>query len=147
MTPKRAIQIEQLHKLMEDVERVSKRQGSPSPGEFLATVMSGQDPRPMDSPLYELVRKIALREFTGGDPHPSEEEWTTIQTMVLDSDLYKASRVPIEQSLTAAQKLMEYLHAKMKAVEVSGGLDVKVEVKPLTGDELDAFKERFDDEF
>ena len=147
MKAKQEVQLNQLQRLIDQVGKTSKDLGGVLPGEFLASVMSGKDPRPMDSPLYKLVRKIALREFSGGDPMPTPEEWEQIRTIVLESGLYRAARVPIEQSLAAAQKLMEFLHARLKAVEISGGLGVQMEVKPLTGAALDAFKKRFEDEF
>lgn len=142
-----SVQYIQLRRLIDDVDRVATEKGIPAPGEFLAMIMAGQDPRPMDSPLYELVKRIQFREFAGGDAYPTPAEWSDIIDMVLNSDEYRRSRIGIEQSLRASEKLMEYLHAKMKAVEVSGGLDVKLEVTPLTGDELDAFKAKFEDEF
>ena len=144
---KKAVQLEQLQRLISDVERVTIEKGSPAPGEFLASVMSGFDPRNIESPLYDIVRKISLREFTGGDPLPTMGEWTEISSIVLSDSQYRKARVPIEQSLQAAQRLMDFLHAKMKAVEVSGSMDVTLEVKPLSGADLDAFKERFENEF
>lgn len=138
---------ERLRDLIKQVSKVADETGALPPGEFLATVAAGIDPRPIDSPLYTIVHRIASRGFSGGDPMPTMDEWMNIQEIVLNSGEYKKSRVSIEQSLQAATKLMDFLHAKMKAVELTGDLDVKLEVKPLTGADLDAFKERFEDEF
>ena len=148
MMDKSSVQLNQLQRLINDVDKVAKESGAPAPGEFLARVMSGEDPRPIDSPLYGLVKRIGFREFHNqGDPYPTPEEWGMICEMVLGSDEYQKSRVDIDQSLNAASRLMEYLHAKMKRVEIQGGLDIQIEVKPLTGADLDAFHERFSNDF
>ena len=148
MKPKPKTQLDQLQRLIREVDRVSADMDVPPPGEFLATVMAGRDPRDMDSPLYTLVQKIALRAFqTGQNDMPEESEWAAIKSLVLETDHYRQARVSIEQSIQAATKLMEYLHAKMKAVEMTGGVGVQLDVKPLTGDDVKAFKERFEDEF
>jgi len=148
MIDKHSTQMNQLQRLIKEVDTVASDKGSPAPGEFLARVMAGEDPRPIDAPLYALVKRIAFREFSGqGDAYPTPDEWSLITEVVLSTDEYKQARVGVEQSLRAAEKLMEYLHAKMKSVEVQGQLDVRLEVVPLTGDDLTEFKARFDDEF
>lgn len=140
-------QMGQLQRLIDEVDRVSRERGAPGVGEFLATVMSGKDPRPVESPLFSMVKKISFREFTGGEAFPTPHEWEAITTEVLGSGRYERAFVDIGLSTRAAEKLMEYLHAKMKAIEVNANVNARVEVVPLTGDELDAFKERFEDEF
>lgn len=148
MIDKQSIQMNQLQRLIEDVDKVAQEHGSPPPGEFLANVMAGRDPRPVDSPLFTLVKGIAYREFTGaGDPFPSPDEWQLIVEIVLGSEDYQKAPVSIEHSMRAGEKLMEYLHAKMKRVEVQGALDVQLRVEPLTGDDLEAFRERFNKDF
>lgn len=147
MKPRQKLQLDRLNALIEQVDRVSDERGSMPVGEWLATVMSGLDPRPINSPLYDLVRKSAMREYTGGDPRFTDEECELIRHLVLETDEYKHARVTLDQSMSAANKLMDFLHAKMKAVEVSGGLDVRLEIQPLTEAELDAFRARFDDEY
>jgi len=137
----------QLARLIDEVDKVTQERGAPAVGEFLASVMTGQDPRPVDSPLFAMVKRISFREFTGGEAFPTLEEWTTLVSMVLGSGLYERAPVSIEQSQRAAEKLMEYLHAKMKALEVSTTLDAKIQVVPLSGTDLDDFHERFNDEF
>jgi hypothetical protein len=148
MIEKQSTQLNQLQRLIDEVDRVATESGAPAPGEFLARVMAGEDPRPLDSPLYTLVKRIAFREFSGqGESFPTPEEWSTVVCMVLDSDEYQRARVTMDQSIKAGERLMEYLHAKMRSIEVQGNLGIKLEVKPLTGEDLDAFKERFNDEF
>ena len=148
MIDKHKTQLNQLQRLIDAVDSVASDMGSPPPGEFLATVMAGTDPRPIEAPLYALVKRIAFREFSGqGDAFPTPEEWSMITETVLSTDEYKQSRVTLDQSLRASERLMEYLHAKMKSIEVSGAMNVRVEVAPLTGADLDEFKARFDNEF
>lgn len=140
-------QMGQLQRLIDEVDKVARERGAPAVGEFLATVMTGKDPRPVESPLFSLVKKIAFREFVGGESFPTPEEWAAIVGEVLGSGLYERANVDIGLSTRAAERLMEYLHAKMKAIEVNANVDARIEVVPLTGADLDAFKERFEDEF
>ena len=148
MIEKQTTQINQLQRLIDEVDKVARDRGAPAVGEFLATVMSGKDPRPVESPLYALVKRITFREFTiGGDPFPTPDDWIAIVTEVLGSGLYEKAFVDIGLSTRAAEKLMEYLHAKMKSVEVNATVDARIHITPLTDDELDGFRERFNDEF
>ena len=148
MIEKQSTQLNQLQRLIDEVDRVAIESGSPAPGEFLARVMAGEDPRPLDSYLYTLVKRIAFREFSGsGENYPTPEEWATVVETVLGSDEYRKAPITIDQSLRATEKLMEYLHAKMRSIEVQGNLGIRLEVKPLTGEDLDKFKEKFDEEF
>lgn len=138
----------QLQRLIDDVDKVAKEQGSPPPGEFLAHVMTGHDPRPVEAPIYALVKKIAFREFTDtGEAFPTPDEWALIVEIILGSGEYDKAPVSIEHSMRATEKLMEFLHAKMKRVEVQGALDVQLKVEPLTGDDLEAFRAKFQSDF
>jgi hypothetical protein len=135
-------QLKQLHTLIEQVEVTTKSLGGQLPGAFLASVMSGYDPREVDSPLFTLVKKISFRDLEGGENFPTPEEWLAVSEEILSGG-YERARVPVEQSQRAAEKLMEFLHAKMKAVELSGQVETVVKVEPLTGEELERFRERF----
>jgi len=144
---KQKTQLEQLAKLVEEVDDVCLETGTPSPGAFLATVMAGEDPRPVESELFKLVKRIAYRDLMGGDPFPSKEEWLELVSIVLGSDAYVKTPLDASMSVRAAEKLMDFLHAKMKAVELSGATTHLVKVEPLTAEEVDLFRERFNDEF
>lgn len=87
-------------------------------GESLAMLSIGLDPRVDTGPLYALVYKI----FKDGRL-PEEHEWTQICDLVVESPLYKPSRVDLKASQQATERLMEYMYPKRKAVELSGGLE------------------------
>lgn len=150
MTAKATIQYEQLSKLIQQVDKTTGEAGAPGVGEFLACIMTGRDPRPIDSPLFTLVKRIAMRQYDMSimsASMPNEFEWSEIVNIVLNSGLYQKAFVDVKQSQQAAEKLMEYLHAKMKSVELSGSIDHHIKIEPLTGRALEAFKDRFEEEY
>jgi len=136
-----------LDQLRERVSRLCDRTDVPEPGEFLASLMSGSDPRRRDPLLRSLV--LAVVRESGGDQSipPNSEDWSEIVSLVLDSGLYETEPVPLEVSTAAARELLQYLEAKLKAVEVSGDLDVNLRVVPLTDDEIKRFKGIWDGQF
>ncbi len=109
---------------------------------FLESVMNGQDPRRL-SRLYELVMEID--NFNDGDIPKSD--WNEVVELVTDS--YRYHTVSMKESLTASRTLAEYLHPKRKQVEVSGSTDGKGNSsnQPLTEEEIELFKEKFNDDF
>lgn len=104
--------------------------------------MNGQDPRGL-SRLYKLVTDI--HDFSDGEPDPSD--WAEVVDIVV-SDL-KYRPVNIGESITAAKTMSEYLYAKRKQVDTNGGSGEGGSAynNPLTEEEIDLFKERFNDEF
>lgn len=119
----------------------------PEPGVFLAEIMSGRDPRNQCSKLYKFVKSLAE-----SDEEPNEIDFEYIKFLVLGVpplfiSQYEPERVDINQSIKAAEKLIEYLHAKLKAVEVSGNVAVEHRVVPLTDDEAKVFLKRWNKEF
>jgi len=135
--------------LLADVEAACEATGAPSPGEFLARAMAGEDPRPLDGELFMLVKRIAFREFdpAGGEPYPTREEWDRIIEIVIGSGLYNVDRVSFRDSMRAAENLMEFLHAKMKAIELSGSVGVDLTIHPLTDDEVKTFAQWYNDRY
>jgi len=109
---------------------------------FLEAVMNGQDPR-RKSTIYTLIMDI--QDFTGGDIGPSE--WAELVDHVITN--YKYKEVSLSESSGAARTLAEYLYAKRKQVDHSGGSAGKYDPaqQPLTEDEIELFKEKFNDEF
>ena len=108
---------------------------------FLESVMNGQDPRRLSS-IYRLVHDI--NDFSGGDLTPSD--WAEIVDHVTERYQYHVTH--ISESMSAAKTLAEYLHPKRKQVEISGmGEGTNVASSPLTDDEIELFKEKFNDEF
>jgi hypothetical protein len=136
-----------LEELRNQVADLCSRTEVPEPGEFLASLMSGVDPRKRDPLLRSLVL-AAVRE-AGGDRSvpPSPEDWSDIADLVLDSGMYDSEPVPLETSYQAATKLMEYLHAKLKSVEVSADVNLSAAVVPLTDEEIERFKRIWDSRF
>lgn len=108
---------------------------------FLESVMNGQDPREY-SELYELVCEID--DFCGGEP--TKSEWNEVVDFVMSR--YKYRPVSLSESTSAAKTIAEYLHAKRKNIETSevNGADGGAS-KPLTEEEIELFKEKFNDEF
>lgn len=113
------------------------------PAEFLAEIVAGRDPRPLDTSLYELIKDLDAE-----DEMPSKDEWAIIKHMVLHTDKYKRERVSVEESTKAAMKLMEFLHPKQKSVEIEGTLHHEHKILPtLNKKEMKAFKKVFEDLF
>ena len=109
---------------------------------FLESVMSGQDPRRRSS-IYELVMEID--SFTGGKL--SSGDWAEIVDHVRDN--YSYHSVPLGESINASKTLAEYLYAKRKQIDINdgtGSASSKAE-EPLTAEEIELFKEKFNDDF
>lgn len=136
-----------LDELRDKVSRLCERTEVPEPGEFLASLMSGTDPRKRDPLLRSLV--LGVIRGNGGDRTvpPSPEDWSFIVDVVLDSGLYDDEPVTLETSYAAAKELMNYLNAKLKAIELSGEVDHNVRVVPLTDEEIERFKTIWDSKF
>lgn len=136
-----------LDELRERVEALCSRVEVPEPGEFLAALMAGRDPRKRDPLLRSLV--LAAVRDAGGDRSvpPSPEDWSDIVDLVLDSGMYAEEPVPLETSYQAARGLMEYLHAKLKSVEVSADVNLSAAVVPLSDEEIARFKRIWDARF
>lgn len=108
---------------------------------FLESIMNGQDPRRLSS-IYELVMEID--SFTNGEL--SKSDWNEIVDHV--TNRFKYQVVSMSESIAAAKTLAEYLHAKRKHIEMGGSSAVADPSQhPLTPEEVDVFKERFNDEF
>lgn len=108
---------------------------------FLESLMTGQDPRRLSS-IYELICEID--SFTDGDI--SKDDWAEIVDHV--TSRFKYHVVTVTESLTAARTLAEYIHPKKKHIEMnstSSGAEAKLPA--LTEEEIELFKERFNDEF
>lgn len=104
--------------------------------------MNGQDPRNI-SRLYKLITDI--HDFNDGDVDPAD--WAEVVDLVLTE--YKYRPVAIGESITAAKTMAEYMYPKRKQIDtndISGGSGSVID-NPLTGEEIELFKERFNDEF
>jgi len=129
--------------ILEKVQSICLMAGCPEPDEFLASVMTGVDPRFDASPIYHLISEIVR---SNGDAPPNEKEWAQIRTMVLDDPAYRPARVELPVSIKAGERLMDHLYPRLKAVEVTGDAKPR-EVQPLTESELAKFKKSLDDEY
>lgn len=134
--------------LQKTVEDLMREKGAEygDPAEFLASIVAGIDPRPIKSALYKLVKQID--ESVGVDGLPDATDWSMIKHLVLDSGCYTHERVDISTSMNAALKLIEFLHPKQKAVDLSATVDATVRVLPaLTDEEMDLFNQFFKENF
>lgn len=108
---------------------------------FLEAVMNGQDPRKV-SELYALVMDI--EDLSNGNP--SRDDWNELVDFVVRNHKYTA--VSLSESTSAANTLASYLHAKRKQIErgdigsIGGG-----KTEPLTDEEIERFKRKFNSEF
>lgn len=108
---------------------------------FLESLMTGQDPRRL-SDVYKLV--LDIQDFSDGEP--SSEDWAEVVDLVMER--YKYHSVSMSESANAAKTLAEYLHAKRKNVEITGADSANGRAsEPLTEEEIELFKEKFNDEF
>ncbi len=127
---------------VEDLRDLINKGQAKDPLIFLEAVMNGQDPRNI-SRIYKLVMDI--HDFSDGDVDPAD--WAEIVDLVLAE--YKYRPVGIGESITAAKTMSEYLYAKRKQVDTNGGSGDggSVHDNPLTAEEIELFKEVFNDEF
>ena len=108
---------------------------------FLEAVMNGQDPREQ-SGIYKLI--LEIDSFTGGELEPSD--WNELVDYAINHAKYKP--VTLGESTGAARTLAEYLHAKRKQIEkLDGNSGGNASSTPLTEEEIELFKEKFNDDF
>lgn len=107
---------------------------------FLESVMCGQDPRQL-SHIYRLA--LDINDFSGGEP--SREEWDELFQQI--EKKLKYQEVDFKASSQAAKTLAEYLHAKRKQIETFTSNSLDLASQPLTAEEVELFKERFNAEF
>ncbi len=122
-------------------ERIHKGEAN-DPLVFLEAIMGGQDPRKF-SRVYDLVCDID--EFSDGDI--SKDDWAELFECVKEH--YRFSTVSVTESHSAAKTLAEYLHPKRKQIDIKGvGINgIEAIISPLTEEEIELFKEKFNDEF
>ncbi len=133
--PNKPLTISQLRELVNQGE-------SKDPLVFLESVMNGQDPRQLSS-IYELIMEID--SFSDGDI--SKEDWHEILDHVMARFKYKT--VSMADSMNASKTLAEYLHPKRKQIDLVGETNSASDPSshPLTEDEIELFKEKFNDDF
>jgi len=108
---------------------------------FLESVMNGQDPRKQSS-IYQLVMEID--DFTGGDI--THADWSELVDHVITHNKFHS--VSLTESVNASKTLAEYLFAKRKQIDITDNRDGAVIVNsPLSVEEIELFKETFNDEF
>lgn len=139
-----------IQSLRKDIAEACERHQVPDPARWLASIMAGQDPRNMDAPIIDLIRKIEYREFDeeGGTPFPDESEWRELVDHVLSSGLYEHARVPIGESHKAAQKLMEFLHKNQKSITAEiKEVPKRKKPKAITEKDIQRVRKIFNDVF
>ncbi len=107
---------------------------------FLECIVQGSDPRNISN-IYNLLEEIKTFE---GDSI-CQSSWEELRNLLLSEHKYNI--VSIEQSFQAAKTIAEYLHPKRKQVDIYGNNNDSGSSTKLTVEEIDLFKERFNDEF
>lgn len=109
---------------------------------FLESIMNGKDPRKLSS-IYNLVREID--SFSDGVP--SEADWREIVDHVSSNYYYHS--VSLSDSIGASKTLSEYLFAKRKQIDMTGmgSAEGGMLVEELTEEEIEVFKEKFNEDF
>lgn len=125
-----------------DIRELIKKGDVQDPIAFLEAVMSGQDPRGF-STLYDMA--YDMQEFSEGEP--TVEEWAELWEHIQAACKYR--QVTLTESLGASKTLAEYLHPKRKQIDIysASGSTGSIADSPLTEEEIELFKERFNDEF
>lgn len=134
-----------LDDLKDRVAALCKETDVPEPGEFLASLMAGTDPRKRYGLLYTYTKRLVKDQ--GPDEPPGADDWDFIRDLILDSGFYEPEPVALEQSIKAAEKLMDFLHAKLKAQEVTVNASVTHKVEAPTPDQIRKFKEIWDSQY
>lgn len=128
------LKIEQLRELINKGE-------AKDPLIFLEAIMNGQDPRGF-SGIYKLI--MELDDFTNGNLEQSD--WNELVDYALNHAKYQP--VNLNDSANAAKTLAEYLHPKRKQVEkIDPNTTADGSSTPLTEEEIELFKEKFNEEF
>jgi hypothetical protein len=133
---------EKQESLKQRINNLCKQTNTPLPAEFLASVMAGIDPRKEEGSLFKLINKIAL-----SGRQPTREQWEMVCDIVLSTDAYMKDRIDSVTSIKAAEKLIEFLEPKLKAVELSGTLNHNVSVAPMTKEQVKQFKDWWKEQY
>lgn len=112
----------------------------PSPVEFLTRIMGGTDPRRVSS-VYLKIKEL---ESEYGTEPPDEYDWLDLVELIKQE--YRGSIVEISKSQDAAKQLMEYMHPKRKAIEMTQVAQV-VDSTKLTRREIKNLRKAFDLDF
>ncbi|PHS61205.1 MAG: hypothetical protein COB09_18630 [Thalassobium sp.] len=131
---------------MDDVEKkvfdMCEETGTPMPLEFLATIMSGRDPR-RNSNIYTHLKLI--QDHYQDDAPPSHSHYWEDLVYMIENE-YEEAPVTLQESQAAAKQIAEYVHSKKRNVQVSGELTVQ-KVQPLTSKEVRLFQKKFDSRY
>jgi hypothetical protein len=127
------------------VDRYCADNDVPEPHMFLLRLMMGEDPRPQPSDLFKMVNEIHQKD---PDQLPTAEQWDEIKSYILHSAEMYGQPIDINTSKAAAEKLYDSIWPKLKALDLSGGVQHAVGVAtPLTEDEIKEFTKNFNQEF
>ena len=108
---------------------------------FLESIMNGQDPRKF-SGIYDLIMEID--SFSNGEIEQSD--WTEIVDYVINHARY--SPVSLSESHSAAKTIAEYLHPKRKQIDMNtSSSEASGAAVPLAEEDIELFKEKFNDDF
>lgn len=130
--------------LLKDVARVMDEKSIGSPAEYLATVMSGEDPRIDDTRLLDIVSEIRER---GLDATPTLDEWLEIMDIIINNERYHKIMLPIEHSNKAAEILAKHLYTQKTEQKTKAQIEAHVKITPLKKKEIRKFKKIFNEEY
>lgn len=103
--------------LAAEVRETCETLGAPTPGAFLAHVMSGHDPRAVRlSRIGELVDEIRER---GAESVPTQAEWYELSDLISDVLGVYGGPVDLGTSVDAAKTLVRAMAAESTAVAAS----------------------------
>lgn len=126
---------------IEDLRELIHKGEVKDPLVFLESVMTGQDPRKLSS-IYELICEID--SFTDGNI--TKSDWSEIVDAITAN--YKYHTVSLGESINASKTLAEYLYAKRKHIEINkNDATDDISDSPLTEEEIELFREKFNDDF
>jgi len=135
---------ERKKQLREEIDEHLDALGAPPVHIQLASYSAGIDPCGVVSQLWELLEQCHRYRVDG---RPRATDWERLWDHVTENPALRGGVVDRELRLSATKELMPYLHAKLKAVHVSGELSHLVSVEPLTDEDIDKLKERMKNEF
>lgn len=128
--------------LTENVQKICKELGCPEPAEFLTYIACGVDPREVNS-LYRYLHTLKKKI---GEKRISRKQQDKIFALLEETPSFDP--VYLSESIAAATKLLEYLYAKQKAVEVTGSVGAIVgNIEKMDSKGIKQLKTLFDKEF
>lgn len=130
--------------MREEMRDVLEGLNHPEPHVAMAYYMAGVDPRQRPGQLYSLLKQCHERREDG---RPRPEDWEAAWEFISTHPALQGEFVDQATSYAATKDMLPYIHPKLKAVHVSGELAHKVQVVPLTPEDVELLEERLRHDF